>query len=155
AARDKVCKKACEPAVALMERIAQGFDMVRSPARIALCLFLSFVVWGLLGLSWWIMAQGCPGVELSFFQLTAAMVIVCFFISLPSVPGFWGLWEAGGIFALSLFGVAASQAAGFTLVNHVLQTLPVMVMGGISAVIKGVNLWSLAGSREEAGEGDG
>ncbi|MFH1885403.1 MAG: hypothetical protein ABIM40_01785, partial [Pseudomonadota bacterium] len=71
------------------------------------------------------------------------------------VPGFWGLWEAGGIFALALFGVAASQAAGFTLVNHVLQTLPVMVMGGISAVIKGVNLWSLAGSREEAGEGDG
>ena len=28
------------------------------------------------------------------------MIIICFFIALPSVPGYWGIWEAGGVFAL-------------------------------------------------------
>ena len=65
---------------------------------------------------------------------------MCFFISLPSVPGFWGLWEAGGVFGLLIFGVPAKEAAGFTLANHVVQILPIIVVGIASAFITGVNL---------------
>ena len=68
------------------------------------------------------------------------MVIVCFFISLPSVPGWWGLWEAGGIFALSLFGVTAKEAAGFTLANHAIQVFPVIIAGFVSAILLSVNI---------------
>jgi uncharacterized membrane protein YbhN (UPF0104 family) len=68
------------------------------------------------------------------------MVIVCFFISLPSVPGWWGLWEAGGIFALSLFGVTAKEAAGFTLANHAIQVFPVIIAGFASAMLLSVNI---------------
>ena len=71
------------------------------------------------------------------------MVIVCFFISLPSVPGFWGLWEAGGVFGLMIFGVSAKDAAGFTLANHVFQMVPVIVIGLISLVITGVSVVQL------------
>ncbi|MGD8369796.1 MAG: lysylphosphatidylglycerol synthase domain-containing protein, partial [Desulfobacterales bacterium] len=83
---------------------------------------------------------GCPGIGLSVFELTAVMVIVCFFIALPSVPGFWGLWEAGGVFALALFGVPSKEAAGFTLVNHVVQMFPVILVGLVSAMVTGVNI---------------
>ena len=68
------------------------------------------------------------------------MVIVCFFISLPSAPGFWGLWEAGGVFALSLFGITAKEAAGFTLANHAIQVLPVIIAGFVSAMLLSVNI---------------
>ena len=68
------------------------------------------------------------------------MVIVCFFISLPSVPGWWGLWEAGGVFALSLFGVTAKEAAGFTLANHAVQVIPVIIAGFASAMFLSVNI---------------
>ncbi|MCJ7617482.1 MAG: flippase-like domain-containing protein, partial [Desulfobacterales bacterium] len=66
-------------------------------------------------------------------------IIICFFIALPSVPGFWGIWEAGGIFALSLFGVSAKEAAGFTLANHAIQIFPIIIAGFISAMLSGVD----------------
>ena len=68
------------------------------------------------------------------------MGIICFFISLPSVPGFWGLFEAGGVFGMMIFGIASKQAAGFTLVIHFFQIIPVIIIGLVSAVMTGVSL---------------
>jgi hypothetical protein len=91
-----------------------------------------------------VFALGCPGFKLSVIEVTAVMVIVCFFIALPSVPGFWGLWEAGGVFALTLFGVSIKDAAGYTLANHAVQMFPVILMGFVSAIISGVNVWRVS-----------
>jgi uncharacterized membrane protein YbhN (UPF0104 family) len=85
-------------------------------------------------------ALGCPGIELSFIEITAVMIIICFFIALPSVPGYWGIWEAGGVFALLLFGVSSKNAAGYTLANHAIQIFPVIIVGLISAMITSVNV---------------
>ena len=87
-------------------------------------------------------------------EMSAHMVILMFIIALPSVPGFWGLWEAGGIFALSLFGIATKDAAGFTLVNHAIQMFPIIIMGFISAMIISVNILQVSrnSKRLEAGE---
>jgi len=77
------------------------------------------------------------------------MVIICFFISLPSVPGWWGLWEAGGVFALSLLGVSSKDAAGFTLANHAVQVFPVIIVGMISAAVLSVNIRQMSFETEE------
>jgi uncharacterized membrane protein YbhN (UPF0104 family) len=90
------------------------------------------------------MAQGCPGIDLSFLEISATMIIICFVIALPSVPGFWGIWEAGGVFALLLIGVSSKEAAGFTLVNHAIQIFPVILIGIISAMITSVNIWQVS-----------
>jgi uncharacterized membrane protein YbhN (UPF0104 family) len=71
------------------------------------------------------------------------MVIVCFFIALPSVPGFWGLWEAGGVFALALFGISNQQAVAYTLVNHAAQLFPVISIGLLSAMVTSVNIFKI------------
>jgi hypothetical protein len=93
-------------------------------------------------------------VSLSYGQWFAVIVMICFFIALPSVPGYWGLWEAGGIFAMRLFGISAEAAAGATLLNHALQVLPVMVVGLVSALITSVNIVQVAyeKDREAASE---
>jgi hypothetical protein len=64
------------------------------------------------------------------------------------VPGFWGIWEAGGVFALSLFGVSAPNAAGFTLANHAVQMIPIILVGIVSAVITGINIVKVAFDKE-------
>ena len=96
------------------------------------------------------MALGCPGINLTLAELYTVLVIVSFFIALPSVPGFWGLWEAGGVFAMSLFGVAAKEAAGYTLLNHAVQMFPVIFMGFISAVISSINIWQISYHQKQA-----
>ncbi|MFZ1982874.1 MAG: lysylphosphatidylglycerol synthase transmembrane domain-containing protein, partial [Desulfatitalea sp.] len=100
-----------------VEGFAVGLSLVAHPRRALACLGLTILIWGVSALSYYAFSLGCPGVHLSYIELATVMVVVCFFIAMPSVPGFWGLWEAGGVFALALFGVAAKDAAGFTLVN--------------------------------------
>ena len=132
------------PVIKILENFAEGLSLVKYPKKVFFCIVLSFLVWYLAALSIYIMALGCPGIDLSFLEITAVMIIICFFIALPSVPGFWGLWEAGGVFALSLFGVSANDAAGFTLANHAIQMIPVILIGFVSAVFTGVNIWRVA-----------
>lgn len=123
---------------------SRGFLLIKEPWKMAGCFALSLLIWGLNVLSYYTMTLGAPGIELSFAELSVVMVIVCLFISIPSAPGFWGIWEAGGVFALALFGVPAKDAAGFTLANHAVQMLPVIVVGMGSAIVTGVNVWQVS-----------
>jgi uncharacterized protein (TIRG00374 family) len=149
--QEKLRKKVFVRLVRVFDNLAAGFDVLKSPKKVGLCLVLSFLVWGGGGASYYVVTLGCPGIDLSFLELYATMVILCFFISLPSAPGFWGIWEAGGVFALLIFGVSAKEAAGFTVANHVIQMVPVIIAGLISAIITGVNIVQVAYTRIEEG----
>lgn len=138
--KSAVRKKICEPAVNILKNIARGFTLIRYPKKVLACVVLSVLIWALAAFSYYLFSLGSPGVNLTYLEMTTVMVIVCFFISLPSVPGWWGLWEAGGVFALSLFGVTAKDAAGFTLANHAIQVFPVIIAGFASAMFLSVNI---------------
>ena len=128
----------------IIDNFSDGVSMVRQPASLLACLLLTVLIWGITVFSYVVFAKGCPGVNLTWPQLTTVMVVVCFFIALPSVPGFWGLWEAAGVFALSLFGILEKDALGFTLVNHAAQIFPVIFAGLISALITSANIWQIS-----------
>ena len=132
------------PMTRIIHHIASGFELIKSPAKLAQCVILSLLIWGIAGLSYYTMSLGSPGIGLGPMEIMIVMIIVCFFIAIPSVPGFWGIWEAGGVFALSLFGISASDAAGFTLANHAVQMFPVILVGLISVMITGINIFHLS-----------
>ena len=132
-----------------MDNIARGFNLIKYPRKVVLCFVLSLAIWGLHALSYWLVSFGSPGINLTFAEISAVMIIIMFFIALPSVPGFWGVWEAGGVFALSLFGVSAKDAAGFTLANHAVQVFPVIFVGLASAMIISVNIWQLPEEKQK------
>ncbi|MDP3282856.1 MAG: lysylphosphatidylglycerol synthase transmembrane domain-containing protein, partial [Desulfobacterales bacterium] len=125
--KKKIGDKISLPALRVLENFSNGFLLIRRPRTILISSCYTLAIWLLSALSYYLLALGCPGINLSFTELTAVMIIVCFFIALPSAPGYWGLWEAGGIFAMSLFGVSAKDAAGYTLINHVIQMVPVII----------------------------
>ena len=139
----KYVQRAGNFSIHMLNNFASGLDLLGQPGRLLGCFGLTVMIWALTLLSYFVFAFGCPGLQISLVQMTTVMVVICFFIALPSVPGYWGLWEAGGIFALSLFGVSAKDAAGFTLVNHALQLFLVIVLGLISALLTSVNFWKL------------
>jgi uncharacterized protein (TIRG00374 family) len=140
----KITAKLCEPLNRFVDNIALGFMLIKYPKKILICTLYSLAVWMTAALSYYVFSLGSPGINLSFAEMYAVMVIICLFIALPSVPGFWGLWEAGGVFALSLFGVSTNAAAGFTLANHSIQLFPVIVVGFSSAIITSVNIWQVS-----------
>lgn len=141
--RRSVQKYVSTPMEKLVLNVSAGFSLTKNPVKLAMCVGLTLSIWGLQILSYYVFALGCPGVHLSYVELSVIMIIICFFIALPSVPGFWGLWEAGGIFAMMLFGVSGKEAGGFTLANHAIQIIPVIVIGVVSAFVSSVNIFSL------------
>ncbi len=134
--RHGICKKV----IHVLDNIAVGFEVVKSPRNIIVCLIQSFLMWGLIALSLYFLAFGFPGISITFLQAFAVEIIICFFIMLPSVPGFWGLWEAGGVFGLMIFGIPATESAGLTLIYHFLHVVPIVIIGIVSAMIISVNL---------------
>jgi len=138
--KDRIRQSLCKKAVDILDHLAIGFEVLKSPSRIVYSMSLSIILWLLLGGSYYILSFGSPGIDLSFIQISTSMIIICFFIILPSVPGYWGLWEAGGTFGLMIFGVSEADAAGYTLVNHFIQIFPVIIIGFISSTVMGINI---------------
>ncbi len=132
------------------ENLAAAFGFVKNLRLLIYCSLLTVLIWGLHAFSYYLMGVGAPGIDLSFLEMFFMMVIICFFISLPSVPGFWGLWEAGGMFALAIFGVPSTAGSSFTLLNHAIQMLPVILIGFFSFLAMGFNLRSFKADFKEA-----
>jgi glycosyltransferase 2 family protein len=142
--KNRIRKRLIHPILNLIDMFATGFSLLKNPVKIAQCLGLTGLIWGGTAFCYYIMAKGCPGINLSYLESIALMVMICLFIALPSVPGFWGIWEAGGVFALSLFGVPVKTAAGFTLTNHAIQIFPIIIIGLISAIVASVDILQLS-----------
>lgn len=143
-ARTWVRRYLSDPLNHLIEHAAEGLLLFKHPAKLAACIGVTLAIWFLTALSYYTMALGCPGLTLSLFQVSLMMVIICFFIALPSVPGYWGIWEAGGVFALTLFGIPSQTAAGYTLVSHAVQLFPVIIMGFLSSLALSINIRQIA-----------
>ena len=124
-----------------LNRSAQGVKYICNLKGFSIAILTSIVFWGFNALSFYFLSKGSPGIDLSFTRICSVMVIICFFIALPSVPGFWGLWEAAGVFALSMYGVSETAAAGYSLFSHAFGTIPVIVAGWLSCLTLGIR-WS-------------
>lgn len=115
----------------LFETFAAGLDSIRSPARIFWILVHSVGVWMTVSVAFWIASFGIPGLRLTLMQANAFLVLTCVAIMIPSAPGYWGLYEVGGSFALLAMGVTKDESAalGFTLVVHFVQWVPITLLG--------------------------
>jgi len=140
AGRERLRETIFVPVSQIIDHVAAGLSLLRHPGRLLVCSVYSAVIWLSQAVVFYIAVLGSPQISITFTQATTVFVIVCLFIILPSVPGFWGVWEAGGVFGLALFGVPAADALGFSLAVHAVLLFPVLFAGIVSAVMTGVNI---------------
>ena len=95
---------------------------------------MSLLLWLALGLTNLLVARAMPGVELDFRQALVVTAISIAASAIPSVPGAWGVYEAGVLLALVLVRAAPEPGDGvaFAFVSHLCQYLPVVVLGAIA-----------------------
>lgn len=120
----------------LLIHFAQGFHALKEPWTMARILFQSLVIWSLIGVSNLAIAKGF-NMQMNLAQAEAQMVIVAIFITLPATPGYWGLFEAGIVFSSIVLGIVRAEqqslALAYALVVHILQYLPIVILGLIFA----------------------
>lgn len=138
-------KKYCSSWVRIfIDNLAKGAMGVKNPSNLLVVCCISFVIWFLQICSYFIVVRAA-GIDINFVETCFVMMVICFFISIPSVPGFWGVWEAGGVFAMAVLGISKADAAGFNLFNHAVQMLPVIIAGLVSAWFVGVSYKQITG----------
>lgn len=113
-------------------QVAQGFHALVRPRAVAAIVFYTIAVWGLVAVSNIAVAKGF-GIEMGLVRAMGMVTLVALFILIPAAPGYWGLFEAGGVFALVVLGVLepGQEALAFaaTLMMHLVQYVPVVAVG--------------------------
>jgi glycosyltransferase 2 family protein len=124
-----------EKVTGLVHKIAVGFDSLKSPKLIALIVFYSILVWAGTAASYWSMSWGMADINMTFTLSLVFLAITGVAVALPSAPGYWGLFEIGGMIALILSGIVPNDdagralALGYTIAAHFVQWAFVTAIG--------------------------
>jgi glycosyltransferase 2 family protein len=119
-------------AVHVSTALRAGGSVLLRPRQLIEVVLLSIVLWGLGGLSIWILF---PAFDLHAGAVSPWLILVAntFAIAVPSGPGTVGVYEASVQVALIAFGVAASTALSFAIVLHAIHFFPVILIGMIAS----------------------
>lgn len=109
--------------------LVHGFQSFKNAKNVLITLLLSFLVWLIIGLSFYTASLAIPQISLNYIQSLFTSLMICFGIMIPSAPGYWGLFELAGKFALVLLGFNEDIALSYTLVVHFVQMLFIVFFG--------------------------
>lgn len=114
-----------------VQDLSRGFAAVRNPVNLAVTVFYSLAIWGLVVLSTQVLAYGFEGMEISIVESMAVVSLAAVFILIPAAPGYWGLFEAGVLFTLTVYGIETREpvATAFAIVLHLTQYVPILILG--------------------------
>ena len=112
----------------LVRNFVEGFRIISNPKRFLYTIFLSVLIWVFSGLGVYCLFF-FHSFHLSLISAFAVLVITVIGVSLPAAPGFLGNFQFACIMALSICGVAKSDAFAFSMVFYFLGIGTTILLG--------------------------
>jgi hypothetical protein len=106
---------------------------VKSPDRFAKIMMLSFLGATFDYLTIWFVMQSI-GFNLGLPEAVTVGVILDAGVSLPSAPGYVGVYQVASVIGLGLFGIGVTDAVAFSVLHQLLGFAIFLVTGGFSAL---------------------
>lgn len=117
------------PAVEGLIALIDGFAALRSPALLLQAVVGSVVLWLAGALSFWLGFMAF-GIEAPFSAAVFLQSLVALGVSLPSAPGFFGLFEGfARVGLVGVFGVEPGRAVSFAVGFHIGGFVPITLIG--------------------------
>jgi glycosyltransferase 2 family protein len=113
---------------AILTSFAGGLSVLRSPARFIAVLFWAVLHWMINAFAFWLAFRALR-IDAPYTAALFVQGIIVAFVSIPSTPGFAGLFESGGRVGMAAFGIPASAAAAWALTFHVVSYIPITLIG--------------------------
>ncbi|HEV8123786.1 MAG TPA: lysylphosphatidylglycerol synthase transmembrane domain-containing protein [Gemmatimonadales bacterium] len=139
-------KKLADRLVAMIEGVVHGLSVVRSPVRVIAVLAWSVLIW-LVSVSSFFVAFKAFGIPINFAGAMLMQGLLAFAISVPTAPGFVGVFEGAIKATLLLYGLSDNVAVTYALVYHATTFVPITLLGAYSLFRTGLGLKNL---RQEA-----
>lgn len=137
-----------EPLFNLVEGVVDGLESLRSQRDVLVVFGVTIWVWTLEAVNYWLVSLAF-GLALPVFDILLMEGVINLLTALPSLPGYVGTFEAGGIQVLTLLGAPAGPAGSYVLVLHAILLIPVTLLGLIYMVRQGVH-WAEVWEAEPA-----
>jgi uncharacterized membrane protein YbhN (UPF0104 family) len=128
------------------DRFARGLEGIRAPTHALPLLLWTAMVWAVPALEAWTVLRALD-LSLSWVAPWVVLAFVGVSVSLPSAPGFIGVFHAAAAVALGMFGVAREEAVGYALILHAAQFVPITLIGWAFLLREQVTLAEVARGR--------
>jgi len=116
----------------LLHHIGQGLSFFARSGRVGAVITLSIGVWAVVLLSVWLASAGMH-LDLGFSGAALVLAATAVGMVVTVAPGGMGTFELAVTAALQLVQVPWDVAAIYSVILHVLQVVPVMIVGAITA----------------------
>jgi len=137
----------------LLQGFAEGLAVVRNPARLAVGLLMSFVLWLSIVLGIWTGIIAFH-IAMPFTGSFLMLALIAVGVSVPT-PGGVGAFEAAVQIGLTAFyGVQNDRAVGAALVLHATSVLPTVILGFLFLVQDGLDFGGMQKLATAAVEGE-
>ncbi len=131
------------------ETFVTGLDGVRAPSHLLPLLLWTALVWVVPALAMWAMLIAM-NLHLPWIAGWTVLAFVGLGISIPSAPGYVGVFHAAAALAVGLFGVSRPAALGYALVLHASQIVPITLIGWLYLLREHVSLGEATHARPSA-----
>lgn len=121
----------------LVEGIIAGLESLRSGRDVLVVFGVTLAVWLLEALNHWLVSFAFD-LQLPFTGIVLMGGVVNLLTALPSLPGYVGTFEAGGVQVLGALGVPSTAAASYVVALHAILLLPVTLVGAVLLAREGV-----------------
>ena len=117
--------------------VLKSFGILNEPAKIAIALGQSYIIWGLGGVSFWLMMQAFQWQGSNFIQALFVLSLQAIAAVIPSSPGHLGTFEAAMSFALQVIDIQRENAIAYTLIMRVMMYGSLITLGLFYALTLG------------------
>ncbi|MGD8998313.1 MAG: lysylphosphatidylglycerol synthase transmembrane domain-containing protein [Anaerolineae bacterium] len=142
-----------QPLFDLVDGVIDGLECLRSERDVLVVFGVTLWVWILETVKYWLVSFAFD-LQLPYVGIVLMGGVVNLLTALPSLPGYIGTFEAGGIKVLEIIGAPAGPAGSYVLVLHAILLIPVTLLGLVFMAGEGVRwteIWEVERSQVESG----
>lgn len=125
-----------------------GLAVLRDTSRLAQVMLWALLHWLVQALSFYV-ALVAVGIIVPFSATLFLMGILGIGSSIPSAPGFFGLFEAIATIGLGVYGVPTELAASWAIGYHIVSFIPITVFGALYFTRLGLSMGAIVGAKSQ------
>ncbi|MGE5731346.1 MAG: lysylphosphatidylglycerol synthase transmembrane domain-containing protein [Gemmatimonas sp.] len=133
----------------MLRRFADGLSVLRTPGHFIAVFWWTLLHWLLQPFAFWLGFRAL-GIDVSWSATLFVQGLIVIGVSLPSAPGFFGLFEGAAVIALGLYGISESAAITWALVFHVVSFIPITLIGGYYFAKLGLTIGEIGSAGRES-----
>lgn len=130
----------------MLRRFAAGLSVLKSPGHFIAVFWWALVHWLVQPVAFWVALRAldinvpCTSPFCDWIAMLFLQGVIVILVALPSMPGFFGLFELGATIALGAYGVSTSDAVTWGFIFHVASFIPITLIGAYYATRLGFKM---------------